>query len=299
MSRSTKWFLAVLGILALFTLGVTVIVLSVTGSDGRGTITSGFGEKIGLVEITGVISSSENAVRQIKSYREDASIQAILLRIDSPGGGVAASQEIYEEVRKTRDGGKPVVVSMGSMAASGGYYIACGASRIVANRGSLTGSIGVISEFLQLSEALGKLGISVNTIKAGALKDAGSPMREMTTKDRAYFQGLMNEVHEQFIGVVAAERHMSLEAVRLLADGSVMTGERAVVEGLIDTIGTYEDAVLIAAASAGIEGEPAVVKERVRRSLWDGLFGETDEAVAKAARDLLDRPVLSFRYVGP
>jgi protease-4 len=299
MSRSTRWFLVILGMLALFAFGVTIVILSVVGTGDRSTITSGFGDKIGLVEIKGVISSSENTVRQIKSYREDSSVRALLLRIDSPGGGVAASQEIYEEVRKTRDSGTPVVVSMGAIAASGGYYIACGASRIVANRGTLTGSIGVISEFLQVSEALGKLGVSVNTIKAGALKDAGSPTKEMTAQDRAYFQALMDEVHEQFIGVVAAERQMTREEVRPLADGSVMTGEAAVAAGLIDTVGTYEDAMLIAAEMAGIEGEPALVRERVRRSFWDGLFGETEEAVANAARELLDRPVLSYRYVGP
>lgn len=299
MSRSTKWFLVVLGMLALFAVGVTIIVLSIAGPAERGTFSSGFGDKIGLVEIKGVISSSESAVRQIKSYREDSSIRALLLRIESPGGGVAASQEIYEEVRKTRESGKPVVVSMGAIAASGGYYIALGASRIVANRGTLTGSIGVISEFLQVSEALGKLGVSVNTIKAGALKDAGSPTKEMTAKDRAYFQALMDEVHEQFIGVVASEREMSPGEIRPLADGSVMTGEAAVAAGLIDTIGTYEDAILIAADLAGVEGEPSLVRERVRRSFWDGIFGETEEAVAKAARELLDRPVLSYRYIGP
>jgi len=299
MSRSTKWFLVILGILTLFALGMTIIVLSIAGPGDRGSITSGFGEKIGLVEIKGVITSSENAVRQIKSYREDGSIRALLLRIDSPGGGVAASQEIYEEVRKTKESGKPVVVSMGAMAASGGYYIACGASRIVANRGTLTGSIGVISEFLQLSDALEKLGVTVNTIKAGALKDAGSPTRKMTSADRTYFQNLMDEVHEQFIGVVAAERGIDPDSIRALADGSVMTGERALSRGLVDTIGTYEDAILIAGELAGIEGEPSVVKERVRRSIWDGIFGETEEAVGKVARELLDRPVLSFRYVGP
>jgi len=299
MSRSTKWFLVILGILTLFALGMTIIVLSIAGPGDRGSITSGFGEKIGLVEIKGVIISSENAVRQIKSYREDGSIRALLLRIDSPGGGVAASQEIYEEVRKTKESGKPVVVSMGAMAASGGYYIACGASRIVANRGTLTGSIGVISEFLQLSDALEKLGVTVNTIKAGALKDAGSPTRKMTSADRTYFQNLMDEVHEQFIGVVAAERGIDPDSIRALADGSVMTGERALSRGLVDTIGTYEDAILIAGELAGIEGEPSVVKERVRRSIWDGIFGETEEAVVKVARELLDRPVLSFRYVGP
>jgi protease-4 len=298
MSRSTKWFLVILGILTLFALGMTIIVLSIAGPGDRG-ITSGFGDKIALVEIKGVISSSENAVRQIKSYREDGSIRALLLRIDSPGGGVAASQEIFEEVRKTKESGKPVVVSMGAMAASGGYYIACGASRIVANRGTLTGSIGVISEFLQLSDALDKLGVSVNTIKAGALKDAGSPTKKMTSADRAYFQKLMDEVHEQFIGVVAAERGIDPDSIRALADGSVMTGETAVRKGLVDTIGTYEDAILIAGNLAGIEGEPSVVKERIRRSIWDGIFGETEEAVVKVARELLDRPVLSFRYVGP
>jgi len=299
MSRSTKWFLVVLGILTLFTVGLTIIILSLAGPGQGRAITSGFGEKIGLVEIRGEITFSENAVRQIKSYREDGSIRALLLRIDSPGGGVAASQEIYEEVRKTRESGKPVVVSMGAIAASGGYYIACGASRIVANRGTLTGSIGVISEFLQLSEALEKLGVSVTTIKAGALKDAGSPTKKMTVQDRAYFQELMDEVHEQFIGVVASERGMSRDSVRPLADGSVMTGETAVKKGLIDTLGTFQDAILITADLAGIDGEPSVVKERVRRSFWDGFFGETEEAVVKAARELLERPVLSYRYVGP
>ncbi len=301
MNKSTKWFLIILGILAVVVIGFTFLMISLIGDSGDRieTITTGSGDKIAVVELKGVISSSEEIVRQIKKYRDQRGVKAILLRIDSPGGGVVASQEMYEEVRKTRDSGKPVVISMGSLAASGGYYVACGGSRIVANRGTLTGSIGVISEFLQLQELLGKVGVDVRTIKAGKLKDAGSPVRKMTDADLQYFQGLMDDVHRQFIGVVERERKLSHANVVAIADGRVFTGERALELRLVDTLGTYEDAIGITAAIAGIQGQPSIVKERKHRGLLDGLASDVAEGLTSLKQELLERPVLSFRFAGP
>ncbi len=301
MSKSTRSFLIILCILVAFAI-VFIVFSGLPGSLPPGstaTAVSGSGDRIGLVELKGTITSSEEFNRQIKKYREDNSIRAILVRIDSPGGGVVASQEMYEEVRKARESGKPVVVSMGGLAASGGYYVACGGSRLVANRGTLTGSIGVISEFLQVRQALDKLGIDVKIIKAGRLKDAGTPTRPMTTLDERYFQSLMDEVHRQFIGVVRDERKLPEEKVVELADGRVFTGEEAMKEGLVDTLGTYEEAVSIAAQMAGIKGEPTLVRERKRVTVWNSIFGDVGETVRDLKQEMLDRPVLSYRFTGP
>ncbi len=301
MTKSTKWFLGILGVLAMLTLGFILLLMAfVNVPSGRlETFVSGSGEKIAVVELKGVIASSEDFVRQVKKYREDRSIKAILLRIDSPGGAVVPSQEMYEEVKRTRDGGKPVVVSMGSLAASGGYYVSCGASKLVANRGTLTGSVGVISEILQLHDALNKLGIDVKTIKSGKLKDAGSPTRKMTEQDEQYFQQLMDDVHRQFIDVVRVERKMTKEQAAGLADGRVFTGEQAVANGLADTLGTYEDAVTLAAEMAGIKGQPSLVREVRRRSIWDGILGGVGESMKDLKQEVLDRPILSYKFSGP
>jgi protease-4 len=298
MTKSTKWFLGIIGVLAILTLGFILLLMAfINVPSGRlETFVSGSGEKIAVVELKGVIASSDDFVRQVKKYREDRSIKGILLRIDSPGGAVVPSQEMYEEVKKTRDGGKPVVVSMGSLAASGGYYVACGASKLVANRGSLTGSVGVISEILQLHEALNKLGIDVKTIKSGRMKDAGSSTRKMTEQDELYFQQLMDDVHRQFIDVVRVERKMTKEQAKSLADGRVFTGEQAVANGLADTLGTYEDAIALAAELAGIKGQPSLVREVRRRSVWDGLLGGVGESVKDLKQEVLDRPILSYRF---
>ncbi|MCC6397613.1 MAG: signal peptide peptidase SppA [Bacteroidetes bacterium] len=300
MSKSTKWFLAILGVLAAIAIVFTLVMISLVKNAGErtDTVSSGSGEKIALVELKGVITTSEDVVRQLKKYRDQSSVRAILLRIDSPGGGVVASQEMYEEVRKVRESGKPVVVSMGAIAASGGYYVACGASYLVANRGTLTGSIGVISEFLQLQELLGKIGVDFKTIKSGKLKDAGSSSRRMTDEDQRYFQQLIDNVHAQFRHVVQTERELDSLAVVSLADGRVFTGEQAVALGLVDTLGTYEDAVQIAADIAGIEGEPTLIRERKTRSFWESVVNEATHEVAAAAKDALDWPVMSFRFTG-
>jgi len=283
-------------------IGFTLIVLMSIGTGVNRTVetvSGSSGEKIALVELRGVIMSSEEIVDQLKRHRENDAIKGILLRIESPGGGVVASQEIYEEVRKTRDAGKPVVVSMGALAASGGYYVACGSSLIVANRGTLTGSIGVVSEFLQLQDALDKLGISVKTIKSGRLKDAGSSTRKMTELDERYIQELMDDVHSQFVGVVETERGLEHVEALALADGRVFTGEQAFELGLVDTVGTYEDAIQIAGIMAGIEGTPTVVKERRRRSLLESWFGDVGETVAGLRQELLGMPALSYRFTAP
>jgi protease-4 len=299
MTKSTKWFLGILGVLALLAIGFTVVIIALVSGSSERTETVGSGDKVAVVDLKGVIASSDEVVRQMKKYRNNSSVRAIVLHIDSPGGGVVASQEMYEEVRAVRDGGKPVIVSMGSLAASGGYYVAVGGSYLVANRGTLTGSVGVISEFLQLKDALDKLGIGVKTIKAGKLKDAGSPMRAMNDDDQKYFQALMDDVHRQFIDVVARERKMDVEKVRELADGRVFTGEQALQLGLVDTLGTFEDAVRIAAVKVGIKGEPAIVKERKRQMWYESIFGDAGETLKDLKQELIDRPVLSYRFAAP
>lgn len=257
----------------------------------------GSGEKIAVVEIKGVILDSEEIVRQLKKFHEDRSIQAILLRIDSPGGGVAASQEIYEEVRKIRETGKIVVVSMSSLAASGGYYVACGANKIVANKGTLTGSIGVISQFMQFDSLMGKIGITMNTIKSGKMKDAGNPFRKMTADDKEYFQSLMDDVHKQFIGVVEDERGIEHDTLVKYADGRVFTGEQALELGLVDTLGTFEDAVGIAAELAGISGEPSIVKEAKKKTtLFDLLMNDAEvPEFTDLKNQILHQPILQYR----
>lgn len=302
MSKSTKWFLAILFILVFVGAGFLFLFYSVITSlepGTRETVVIGRGEKLAVVELKGEIQSADDIVRQMKKYRDDRSVKGIVLRIDSPGGGVAASQEIYEEVRKTRQMGKPVVVSMGALAASGGYYVACGASRLVANRGTLTGSIGVIGEFLQVHEALNKVGVDFKTIKSGRLKDAGSPTHPMTSDAEKYFQSLMDEVHVQFIGVVETERKIDHRKVLEIADGRVFTGERALELGLIDTLGTFEDAIRIAADLAGIEGEPSLVREQERKWRIDRIFSNVGSSVDEFKRIFLEKPMLSYRYNGP
>jgi protease-4 len=298
LNNSTKTTLIVLAVLASVIGGFLLIfTFLIFGQSGGQFEITGQGDKIALVEITGEILSSEEAVAEIKKHRENRSIRAILLRIDSPGGGVVASQEIYDEVRKTRDGGMPVVASMGSVAASGGYYVACGASLIIANPGTLTGSIGVISQFLTIDSLLGRVGIDAKTIKSGKYKDAGSPFRRMSREDQAYFQDLMDVVHGQFMNVVAEQRDMDIETVEGLADGRVFTGEDAYRIGLVDTLGTYEDAIAATGRIAGIEGEPAVVRQKRRSpSLIERLIGEGFVSRWTGSVDeFLSRPVMQYR----
>lgn len=264
------------------------------GDAGDGISLAASGDRIGLVEIKGVILDSESTVRTIKKFRDDKNIKAIVVRINSPGGGVAASQEIYQALRNVRDAGKPLVASMSSVAASGGYYIACAADTIVANPGTTTGSIGVIMSTTDFSELLNKIGIRYNIIKSGKFKDAGSFSRRMTEEERAYFQQYIDDAFSQFVDVVAKERNMTREQVLGVADGRVYTGNQAHQEGLVDILGTFEDAVNTAASMAGIEKEPRIVRSKRKRVTFFDLFFQDVEEIVQTFSNL---PVLRYQLV--
>lgn len=299
MKKPTKIFLLIFSVLVVFGIFLTVFVYILLRTSVGDELIPDIGDKVALIELVGEIKSSEEIVKQFKEYRENRTVKAITFRVESPGGGVVASQEIYEEVRKTREVGIPVVVSMGSVAASGGYYVSCGASTIVANPGTITGSIGVISQFLRLDPMLDKVGIKTTTIKSGKFKDAGSMFREMTKEDKMYFQKLMNEVHLQFITVVKTERDISLDEVTMLADGRIFTGAEAKKIGLVDTLGTYEDAISIAAKLGGIEGKPVVIKKKKKKySLFELLFDYSKITDLAALKDeILNSPMLQYKMV--
>jgi protease-4 len=299
MSTTTKWIIGLVVVFFLIFGFFSLTIFSMIFSEPEDETVSTGGEKIALVELNEPIVSSEDIVRQLKKYRENHSIKAIVFRVESPGGGVAASQEIYEEVKKTRDSGKPVIVSMGAVAASGGYYVSCGASRIVANPGTLTGSIGVIFQFLHVNELMKKLGIDESTFKSGNLKDAGSPFRKVTPAEQKYFQSLITDVYDQFVDVVAKERKLDIKYVRKFADGRVFTGRQAKQYGFVDTLGTMEDAISIAATMAGIEGKPRVIKEYRRRTFIERMFGETATDIAKIRDEFLHQPVVQYRFTTP
>ena len=297
---STKWFWGIfLGLLFMGMLFVAISFLvfaSALKRDGGEYVSSGSGDKIAIVEINDVIVSSEKTVEQIKKFREDKSIKAIILRINTPGGGVAASQEIYEEVKRTRDSGKIVVVSMGSIAASGGYYIAVGSSLIVSNPGTLTGSIGVIAQFISIKDLAEKLGINQTTIKSGNLKDAGNPFREMNDTDKAYFQDVVDNSFGQFLDVVAKERKMDKTTLLKYANGRVFTGLQAKEYGLVDSLGTFEDAIRITSKMAGIDGEPRIVREKKKFSFFEEMMGSKIEDVTDIKGKLFDEPILQYKF---
>lgn len=234
------------------------------------------GERVALIRVEGPIFDSKNTIDELKEHLKDPSIKAIIMRIDSPGGAVAPSQEIYEEVRKAVRK-KKIVVSMGSVAASGGYYIASPATRIVANPGTLTGSIGVIMEIPNFAGLMNKLGIKSEVVKSGRHKDIASVFRGIKKEDREILQNVLDNVHDQFILAVAEGRKMLREDVRKIADGRIFTGEQALKVGLIDEIGNLEDAVKLAGKLSGIKGEPEVVSKKERFSFRDLLKGSMPE----------------------
>lgn len=221
----------------------------------------GSDNKIALIRVEGIIVDSRKIVKKLRRYRDDPDIKAILIRIDSPGGGVAPSQEIYDElIDIQREGVKKVVSSMGTVAASGGYYIAAATDLIVANPGTLTGSIGVIMELTNIEGLLQKIGVEGVTIKSGENKDVGSPFRKMKKEERALLQNVLDDVHSQFIEAVAEGRSLHIEEVRRLADGRIFSGRQAQEVGLVDELGSLELAIQRSAEMAGIEGKPQIVE---------------------------------------
>lgn len=233
-----------------------------------------FGDKIGIVEIKGVITQSADIIEVLRQYKEDDGIKAVILRIDSPGGGVGPAQEIYREVIKIKTK-KKVITSMGSVAASGGYYIACASDLIVANPGTITGSIGVIMQFSNFEELLKKIGIKGVVIKGGEYKDIGSPFRDMTPEERKIIQEVIDNVHQQFIQAVMEGRKLERIKVVQIADGRILTGEQAKRLGLVDQIGNLQDAIDIATKLAGIKGKPQIVYPKKKFSLLELLIKET------------------------
>lgn len=214
--------------------------------------------KVAVIPVSGMITDSEPVIEQLKKFGSDNAVKAVVLRINSPGGGVAPSQEIHEEVRKL-NAKKPVLASMGTIAASGGYYIAAATRKVYANPGTMTGSIGVVMPFVSFKDLVEKLGLKGMAVKSGEFKDIGSPLREMTREDRQILQSVVDNVHMQFVDAVAAGRKMPREDVMRIADGRILTGEQAKALGLVDALGNLEDTVADAGRMGGISGVPKVV----------------------------------------
>lgn len=246
-----------------------IILLLIVAIVGIRTVRENMAPAIGLLEIDGPIATSMRYLEIIKDFEEDESVKAVIVRLDSPGGRVGPSQEVYEALLRLKRT-KPVIASMASISASGAYYIACAADTIYALTGTLTGSIGVIMEFVDVSEGLSKLGVSARTITGGDLKDAGTPFRHMTDKERKYFQELASDIHDQFIDAVSKSRSLERNDVVKYADGRVFSGRQALAAGLIDRLGGFDDAVEEAKQRAGIKGKPRIIKpSEPGGMLWD------------------------------
>lgn len=227
-------------------------------------------DRVALIRIEGVILDAQATLSELKQYSENPLVKAIVLRIDSPGGGVVPSQEIHDAVKRVKNkSNKAVIASMGTVAASGGYYIAAATDRIIANPGTLTGSIGVIMEMANFEGLMKKVGVEGVVIKSGRFKDVGSPLRKMSDEERKLLQSVMDDVHHQFIQAVADGRSLEVSDVEPLADGRIYTGRQAKEARLVDELGDLDDAIHIAADIAGMEGEPKVVEPRKRFSFRD------------------------------
>ena len=274
------WIIVGGGTFLFIVLCLLAVVVYLAGEDSPGLSLSG--NQIAYLELDGVICDSKEFVEQLKDYGKRAAVKSVVLRINSPGGGVAASQEIYEAVKKFRaETKKKVVVSMGSVAASGGYYVACGADKIFANPGTITGSIGVIAEWYNYGDLLRWAKMQDVIIKSGTFKDAGSGTRPLTSEEKVYFQSLINNMYNQFVAAVASSRKMKDEDVRKLADGRVYTGQQAKADGLVDELGTFQDAIDAAARIAGIQGEPKILSPAKKSfSILDILLGESRSALS-------------------
>ncbi len=285
-SRTLLWIVIGGGAFFLFVLAVFTLVYLSLRSEGRREAFGGFGDKIGVVDLEGVIIEPKTVVSDLKKFARDDSIKAIILHVNTPGGGVAASEEIYQEVKRIRDKKKkPVVASIETVGASGGYYISSATSKIFANRGSIVGSIGVIAEWYNYGDLIHWAKLKDVVLKTGEFKDTGNPARDLTPAEREYLQRLLDNMYAQFIRAVAEGRKLKEEDVRSLADGKVWTGEQAKQLKLIDEFGDFQAAVEETAKSVGIQGEPTLVHpEKQRRTLLDLLFGDVSEYLPDRAK---------------
>ncbi len=264
MKKILIFLLISIVLIALLSLVLTLL------RNGRVSI----GEKVAVIRVEGAILDSRYVIKELKKYSRDSSVKAVVIRVDSPGGGVAASQEIFDEIIKIKEK-KKVVVSMGSVAASGGYYISSPADSIVANAGTLTGSIGVIMELPNFEGLMEKIGVKSQIIKSGKHKDITSAFRSMTGEEKQILQALLDDVHDQFIQAVAESRDMDYKEIKKLADGRIFTGRKAKELGLVDELGNLEYAIKLAGKLSGIKGEPQVISKKDKLSFWDLLSGGT------------------------
>lgn len=295
-SRVWLWLLLGGGAFFLFVVAVfTLVYLSFSGTDEEAF--GGFGDKIAVVDLEGVILSPKQVVSQLKKFADDDSIKAIILHVNSPGGGVAASEEIYREVKRIHDAKKKrIVASIETVGASGAYYVASAADKIYADKGSIVGSIGVIAQWVNYAELLQWAKLKSITLKAGEFKDTGNPAREMTPAEKEYLQGMIDNMHSQFIQAVAEGRKQKEAEIRLIANGKVWTGEQAYSMKLVDQIADFEDAVKDTAKAVGIKGEPSLVyPPRPKRSGLDLMFGDVSDYLP--TREKLLEQQVGFYYL--
>ncbi|HVN96024.1 MAG TPA: signal peptide peptidase SppA [Syntrophorhabdaceae bacterium] len=283
ISRGKKILLII--VIILFVFGVVVpLTFSLVKGTGKG--------KIGVIEVEGTITDLSDAMEDVIRFKEDDSIRGVILRINSPGGAVGPTQEMYAELKKLKSKNKIVYVSMGSVCASGGYYLAAMGDRIYANPSTITGSIGVIMQQAVVEDLMKKIGVQENTIKSGLLKDTGSPFRKMTDEERKYLQDIINSIYEQFIKDVSEGRRLPVEKVRELADGRIYTGLQAREVKLIDSIGTFYDVVDDMKKTLGIKGKPTLIHGKRPFSILKWL-------ISSAMQDILSRTFsqpVSFLY---
>jgi protease IV len=297
-SRTLLWIVIGGGAFFLFILAVFALVY-ITLHSGQQTASFGssFGDKIAVVDLEGVILSPKSTVDQLKKYADDDSVKAIILHVNSPGGGVAASEEIYREVKRIRDEKKKrIVAAIESVGASGAYYVSSATNKIYADEGSIVGSIGVISEWVNYGDLLHWAKLKAIVMKAGEFKDTGNPTREMTPSEQQYLQSLIDNMHSQFIQAVADGRKMKYQDVKVIADGKVWTGQQAASMKLIDQVADFQAAVKDTAKSVGIRGEPTLVRpEKERKTVLDLLFGDISQYLP--SREKLMEQQMGFYYL--
>jgi protease IV len=296
-SRTWLWIVIGGGAFFLFVLAVFTLVYLTLHAGGEQASFTSFGDKIGVVDLDGVILDPSPVVHELKKFGDDDSIKAIIIHVNSPGGGVAASEEIYREVKRLRDDKKkPIVASISTVGASGAYYVSSATNKIFADNGSIVGSIGVIAEWVNYGDLMRWAKLKPETLKVGEFKDTGDPTREMTPAERAYMQSLIDNMYGQFVQAVADGRHAKVDDIKAIADGRVWTGQEALSMHLIDQVGDFQAAVDDTAKSVGIKGEPTLVRpEKNRESLLDLLFGDVSQWLP--TREKLLENQMGFYYL--
>lgn len=296
-SRTLLWILIGGGAFFLFVMSVFVLVYLTLHAGNQEASLHAFGDKIGVVDLEGVIVDPGVIVPQLKKFGDDDSIKAIIIRVNSPGGGVAASEEIYREVKRLRDEKhKRIVASISTVGASGAYYVSSATNKIYADNGSIVGSIGVIMEWLNYGDLLRWAKLKQEILSVGEFKDTGDPTRELTPEERAYLQSLADNMYEQFVRAVAEGRHAKVEDIKAIANGKVWTGEEALSMHLIDQIGDFQAAVDDTAKSVGIRGEPVLVHpELERKTVLDLLFGDASHWIP--TKEKLMENQMGFYYL--